>query len=51
VHPQANETRLVLTPGMFAIFFPGELHKPCRALNAPMPIRKVVIKIAVDLIT
>ena len=51
VHPQANETRLVLTPGMFAIFFPGELHKPCRALNEPMPIKKVVIKIAIDLLT
>lgn len=51
VHPQANETRLVLTPGMFAIFFPGELHKPCRVLNESMPIKKVVIKIAVDLIT
>ncbi|WP_027468748.1 YhcH/YjgK/YiaL family protein [Deefgea rivuli] len=51
VHPQANETRLVLTPGMFAIFFPGELHKPCRALNAPMLIRKVVIKIDQTLIT
>lgn len=51
VHPQANETRLVLTPGMFAVFFPGELHKPCRALNTPMPIKKVVIKIAVDLIS
>jgi biofilm protein TabA len=51
VHPQANETRLVLTPGMFAIFFPGELHKPCRALNEPMQIKKVVIKIAVDLLT
>ena len=50
VHPQANETRLVLTPGMFAVFFPGELHKPCRALNTSMPIKKVVIKIAVDLL-
>ena len=50
VAQQENETRLVLTPGMFAIFYPGELHRPCRALNAPMRIKKVVIKIAVDLL-
>ncbi|MDO8651742.1 MAG: YhcH/YjgK/YiaL family protein [Undibacterium sp.] len=47
---QADETRLVLTPGMFAIFFPGELHRPCRALHQPMRIKKVVIKISADLI-
>ncbi|MBC3875758.1 YhcH/YjgK/YiaL family protein [Undibacterium flavidum] len=45
VAPQANETRIVLTPGMYAVFFPGELHRPCRALHAPMHIKKVVIKI------
>lgn len=45
VEPQANETRIVLTPGMYAVFFPGELHRPCRALEAPMQIKKVVIKI------
>lgn len=50
VHPQPNETRLVLTAGMFAIFFPGELHKPCRALNSSMAIKKVVIKIDCNLI-
>lgn len=50
VAQQENETRLVLTPGMFAIFFPGELHRPCRALNTPMMIKKVVIKISVDLL-
>jgi biofilm protein TabA len=35
---------------MFAIFFPGELHRPCRAPNAPMRIKKVVIKIALELL-
>lgn len=51
VAQQENETRLILTPGMFAIFFPGELHRPCRASNAPMMIKKVVLKISVDLIS
>lgn len=45
VQSQANETKLVLTPGMFAIFYPGELHRPCRAVNASMQIKKAVIKI------
>ncbi|WP_373974352.1 YhcH/YjgK/YiaL family protein [Chitinibacter sp. SCUT-21] len=45
VHPIENESKLVLSAGMFAIFFPGELHKPCRSLNQSQQIRKVVIKI------
>lgn len=45
VPAQLNETRIVLTPGMYAVFFPGELHRPCRAVNQSMPIKKVVIKI------
>lgn len=45
VQPQANESRVVLTAGMYAVFFPGELHRPCRALHEPMQIKKVVIKI------
>lgn len=45
VEPQANETKIVLTPGMYAIFFPGELHRPCRAVGRSMQIKKVVIKI------
>lgn len=51
VAQQKNETRLVLTPGMYAIFYPGELHRPCRAQGVPMQIKKVVIKIAVDMLT
>ena len=50
VAQQDNESRLLLAPGMFAIFFPGELHRPCRAPNTPMRIKKVVIKIALDLL-
>jgi biofilm protein TabA len=50
VAPISGESRLYLTPGMFAIFYPGELHKPCRATNQAMAIKKVVIKIAKELI-
>lgn len=45
VAQQENETKIVLTPGMYAVFFPGELHRPCRAVNQAMQIKKVVIKI------
>lgn len=45
VAQQENETRIVLTAGMYAVFFPGELHRPCRAVNQAMQIKKVVIKI------
>ncbi|XZG70209.1 YhcH/YjgK/YiaL family protein [Chitinibacteraceae bacterium HSL-7] len=51
VAAQPDESRLVLKPGMFAIFFPGELHKPCRSLHQSQPIRKVVIKIDATLLT
>lgn len=45
VEPQANETKIILFPEMFAIFYPGELHRPCRAVQQPRRIKKVVIKI------
>jgi biofilm protein TabA len=45
VAPQERETRIVLSPGMYAVFYPGELHRPCRAVKESMQIKKVVIKI------
>jgi biofilm protein TabA len=50
VAQQAGETRLLMRPGMYAIFFPGELHRPCRAAGLPMQIKKVVIKISAELL-
>lgn len=37
-----------LEQGMFAIFFPSDLHVPGIRVNAPAPVKKVVIKIKVD---
>jgi biofilm protein TabA len=48
VAPIDGESRLLLSPGMYAIFYPGELHKPCRAAADPALIKKVVIKIDLD---
>lgn len=38
-------TELLLTEGMYAIFLPHDLHRPCRAIHEETPVRKVVIKI------
>lgn len=40
-----HASELVLQPGMFAIFAPGELHRPCCAVDQSMQIKKVVLKI------
>ena len=42
------ETELVLQPGMFAIYFPWDLHRPNCAAGAPQKVRKAIIKIAVS---
>ena len=38
-------SKLVLKSGMFAIFWPNEPHMPCRMLDAPQTVRKIVIKV------
>ncbi|MBV7530061.1 YhcH/YjgK/YiaL family protein [Chitinophaga sp. sic0106] len=38
----------VLKQGQFAIFFPTDLHMPNLRVAGPVPVKKVVIKIAVD---
>jgi len=37
--------RLVVSPGQFAVFFPGQPHLPARDLNGPHQIRKAVVKV------
>ncbi len=36
--------------GSFAIFFPQDGHMPCLACGNPEPVRKVVVKVAMDAI-
>lgn len=38
-----------LEKGMFAIFFPTDLHMPNIKVSTPAPVKKVVVKIAVNL--
>ncbi|ATZ96173.1 MULTISPECIES: YhcH/YjgK/YiaL family protein [Dickeya] len=46
-----NESFISLTPGMFAVFFPEDLHRPCCQSRGPSFIRKAVIKIHISLFT
>ena len=40
-----NECFLDVAPGSYIVFWPGELHRPCVAIDGCEPFRKVVIKI------
>jgi biofilm protein TabA len=46
----ANEFFMNVNPGSFAVFLPGELHRPCLAENEKMKIRKVVVKVHASLL-
>lgn len=46
----ADEHAMVLKPGRFVIFMPGEPHKPGCVVQAPMDIKKVVIKVRASLL-
>ncbi len=41
-------TALELTAGFFAIFHPEDAHMPGLAFEDPEPVKKVVVKVAVD---
>ena len=38
-------SRLHLKQGMFAIFWPNEPHMPCRSINNPEKVKKIVVKV------
>lgn len=44
-----NESLIRLEPGMFAVFFPQDLHRPCCNTRSQSFIRKAVIKIHLSL--
>ena len=46
----ANESTLTMTPGSFAVFFPTDVHRPGCAVDQPLAIRKVVIKVRASLL-
>jgi YhcH/YjgK/YiaL family protein len=42
---EGNGMPLLLKPGLFAVFFPHDLHRPCMKIEQSEPIKKVVIKL------
>ncbi|PLR41198.1 YhcH/YjgK/YiaL family protein [Chimaeribacter californicus] len=47
--PQGEQERtVVLQPGDFVVFYPGEVHKPLCAVGETAPVRKAVIKMRVS---
>lgn len=45
----AKETEVILTEGMFAVYFPWDVHRPnCNSDDSNHKVRKVVVKIAVN---
>jgi len=38
-------TQLIVETGMFAVFFPQDVHRPCMQINGPVKIKKVVVKV------
>ena len=46
-----NQQAVTLKPGMFAVFMPGEPHKPGCQVDSPAEIKKVVVKVSASLLT
>ncbi|MFS2223910.1 YhcH/YjgK/YiaL family protein [Pantoea sp. B65] len=44
-----NESMIALEPGMFAVFFPHDVHRPCCQTHGTSAIRKLVFKIHLSL--
>lgn len=44
-----NEGFIEAIPGCYSIFFPEDVHRPAVAAGEPMTIRKVVVKVSVEL--
>ena len=38
-------TPLILDAGMFAVFFPQDVHRPCMQISVPEKVKKVVVKV------
>ncbi|NOU35442.1 MAG: YhcH/YjgK/YiaL family protein [Kiritimatiellaceae bacterium] len=49
--PAKPPVTVTLKPGHFAVFLPEDAHMPCIMTgSSPQPVKKVVIKVAIDLL-
>lgn len=46
----AHESFIDLAPDHYAVFLPGELHRPCVQVNGPGELRKLVVKVHRELL-
>ena len=44
----AHESELVLKPGLYAIFFPSDVHRPGCISSGKLHVKKIVVKIALS---
>lgn len=42
---KGENSPLILEAGMFAVFFPHDVHRPCMQINGPVKVKKVVVKV------
>lgn len=50
-HPPKAHAKVTLNPGQFLVFFPDDAHMPSMMTGStPQPVKKVVIKIAAELL-
>jgi YhcH/YjgK/YiaL family protein len=49
-HDSEHESFIEMTPGSYAIFFPQDVHRPGCIKNVATPIRKIVVKVAIDIL-
>ncbi|MFS9434676.1 YhcH/YjgK/YiaL family protein [Citrobacter sp. C348] len=47
-HDSENESFFEMVPGSYAIFFPQDVHRPGCHKTVATPIRKIVVKVAID---
>ena len=43
-----QEVDMLLKPGVYAVLFPSDVHRPCCMVSSAKKVKKVVIKIAVS---
>ena len=47
-HDSEHESFFEMVPGSYAIFFPQDVHRPGCHKTVATPIRKIVVKVAID---
>jgi YhcH/YjgK/YiaL family protein len=40
-------TQMIVDTGMFAVFFPQDVHRPCMQIDGPAKVKKVVVKVKI----